>query len=179
MELTDEEIIKKIKTGETKLFSVIVERYEQKMRRYALKFLHKSPDDVDDLVQDVFVKTYTNIHSFDDTKKFSSWLYRIAHNAFLNHIRSAKREMFRMHFDTALPFLYSTDNPETSFELKKLSTDLDASLEHLDQKYREIIVLRFYEGLSYEEIADVLRVPTSTVGVRLSRALKQIKKFVI
>jgi RNA polymerase sigma-70 factor (ECF subfamily) len=175
MVLTDEELAKKVQEGDRDSFSLLVERYQEKMRRYGRKFLRQH-EDIDDVVQDIFLKTYANIKSFDSGKKFSSWLYRIAHNTFLNHLRSSKKELFRIDFDTVLPFLYSNDDPEEGLELKKVSEQLDSYLELLDQKYREIIVLRFYEGLSYEEIADVLKVPVSTVGVRISRALQHLKK---
>ncbi len=173
--ITDEELVKKIQEGEENLFTLVIDRYESKMKRYARKFLQVE-DDIDDLVQEVFIKVYANIRSFDPDRKFSSWLYRIARNTFLNHIRSSKKNMLRIDFDAALPFLYSYETPETSFVEKNLAKGLDACMKDIDEKYREVLVLRFYEGLSYEEIADVLRIPLSTVGVRISRAIKHIQK---
>ena len=175
MELTDEQLVEKIQSGDTGLFSVLVGRYEEKMKRYARKFVRNSQD-IDDEVQDVFMKIYVNIHSFDPSRKFSSWLYRIAHNTFLNHIRSSKKDIFRIDFDTVLPFLYSSESPEKLYALKEIEREVRTHMDGLDQKYRDILILRFQEGLSYEEIADILRIPVSTVGVRISRALKKIKE---
>ncbi len=89
-ELTDEEIVSMIRSGETDSFGILVERYEAKMKRYARKFLF-GYEDTEDLIQQVFVKAYVNIRSFDTTRKFSSWLYRIAHNEFINAIRKKKK----------------------------------------------------------------------------------------
>lgn len=176
--ITDEELVEKIRSGDRELFTVIVERYEAKMKRYAKRFL-RTEDDIADTVQDVFLKTYTNLESFDETKKFSSWLYRIARNTFLNHIRASKRELFRIDFDAVIPFLYSSESPETLFASKEMSKDIDACMEKLGRKYKEVVVLRFQEGLSYEEIGDVLQIPVSTVGVRITRALKHIKEMCV
>ena len=83
---TDEEIVELIQSGQTDLFGVIVDRYEDKMKRYSRKFL-LNQDDINDIVQDVFIKAYTNIQSVDIKRKFSSWLYRIAHNHLVNYLR--------------------------------------------------------------------------------------------
>lgn len=173
--LSDEHIVLKIQKGESKLFSELIHRYEPKMKRYARKSI-RNTHDVDDVVQDVFIRVYTNINNFDPERKFSSWIYRIAHNTFLNHIRAAKKEFFRIDFDTVLPFLFGSENPEEIYSKKELAKVLNGRMETLSQKYKDILILRFQEELSYEEIADVLRIPVSTVGVRISRALSYIKK---
>ena len=90
-QITDEEIAKSVQEGETDLFGILIERYEAKMLRYARKFLFDY-EDAQDAMQNVFAKTYVNIQSFDTDKRFSSWLYRIAHNEFINTIRKKKKE---------------------------------------------------------------------------------------
>jgi RNA polymerase sigma-70 factor (ECF subfamily) len=81
--LTDEQIAVRVQSGEQELFGALMERYEPKLSRYGRKFL-ASPDNIDDIVQDVFISAYQNIQSFDLTRRFSPWIYRIAHNAYVN-----------------------------------------------------------------------------------------------
>ena len=84
-ELTDEEIAEMIQKGNSKFFESLIKRYEAKMTRYARKFL-SNYHDIEDLVQNIFIKVYVNIKSFNTSRKFSPWIYRIAHNEFINAI---------------------------------------------------------------------------------------------
>ena len=88
-EVTDEAITKRVQQGDVEAFALLMDRYEKKITRYARKFLSQ-PDDVKDIVQDVFVKVYVNIKSFDVKRRFSPWIYRIAHNEFVNALKKNK-----------------------------------------------------------------------------------------
>ena len=90
-ELTDEQVAGLVQKGDVESFRVLVERYEAKMTRYAKRFLF-APDEAKDLVQEVFIKTYVNIRSFDFDRRFSPWIYRIAHNEFVNALKKKKKE---------------------------------------------------------------------------------------
>jgi RNA polymerase sigma-70 factor (ECF subfamily) len=79
----DEEIVFQVQSGKVELFGVLIDRYEKKMARYAAKILNNL-DDIQDVVQEIFTKAYVNIKSFDVKRKFSSWLYRVAHNEIVN-----------------------------------------------------------------------------------------------
>ena len=85
-EQTDEQIAQAVQKGDSSAFGLLVERYEPKLLRYAKKFLFDY-EDGKDIVQEVFIKAYSNIQSFDSGRSFSSWIYRIAHNEFINAIR--------------------------------------------------------------------------------------------
>ena len=87
---TDEAIATRVQKGDSEAFGQLVERYEEKLMRYARKFL-RDPDDAKDIVQEVFIKSYQNIQSFDATRRFSPWIYRIAHNEFVNAIKKRSR----------------------------------------------------------------------------------------
>ena len=101
---TDEEIALLIQQGSEEAFSVVMDRYSQKLLRYGRKFL-SNPENIEDIVQDVFIKVYQNIKSFDGDKKFSPWIYRIAHNCFVNHIRdTAKEPLLFFDFDSIESF---------------------------------------------------------------------------
>lgn len=173
---TDEEIAHKVQDGDAEAFGVLVDRYTAKIERYANKFLF-GYDDRQDMVQSVFVKAYTNIRSFDIRRPFSPWLYRIAHNEFISAIKKNGREAIPFFDpDTLLPHPVSPQDATSDAELRELREMLEVSLEKLTPKYREVLVLFYYEEMDYESISDVLYVPVSTVGVRLRRAREALKK---
>ncbi|PIS34875.1 MAG: hypothetical protein COT37_00350 [Parcubacteria group bacterium CG08_land_8_20_14_0_20_43_9] len=176
-EKSDEEIVRLVQSGQTNFFSVLIERYEEKIRRYARKFL-SNREDTDDIIQGVFIKAYVNVRSFDTKRKFSSWLYRIAHNELVNHLR--KRRFFSsFDFDAFFPHSVRLHDNETEKEIsqKEIQATIDNCLDKLEPKYREPIILYYLEELSYREIANILRLPLSTVGVRLNRGKEKLKSI--
>lgn len=169
LELTDEDIAVRVQKGEIEAFGELVNRYEERMSRYARKFLFAG-EDAKDLVQDVFIKAYVNIQSFDAGRKFSSWLYRIAHNEFINAGKKKSRlPVFAFDLDALFPHLAAKETADSEAMRKELKGMLDQCLDKLDLKYREPLVLYYIEDLDYREIADILQIPVSTVGVRLAR----------
>lgn len=178
MEVSDEQIALRVQRGESELFGEIVERYQNKLMRYARKFLADS-DDSKDIVQDIFIKTYQNINSFDTARTFSPWIYRIAHNEFVNALkkRASQRTIFTFDIDTILPHLAADDTADSAAMDRDLRMILDEHLDELDAKYREPLILYYLESMDYREISDILQIPVSTVGVRLARARSQLKKI--
>lgn len=174
---TDEEIAKLVQQGDIQSFGLLVERYEEKMMRYARKFLF-GYQDREDQVQEVFLKAYTNIQSFDHNRLFSTWLYRIAHNEFINAIKKKGREPFPfLDPDTLFPHPISRDNPHKDLSERETKEMLDKILDRLDAKYREPLVLYYFEDLDYQKISEIMRIPVSTVGVRLARGKALLKKY--
>ncbi len=177
MHPTDEAIAAAVQDGETHAFGTLVERYEPKITRYGRKFL-SNPDDIADLVQGVFIKAYVNIRSFDAARRFSPWIYRIAHNEFVNALKKKSREpLFFFDSDTIFPHPVTPERADKETLDAELKETVSRSLEKLSSKYREVIVLYFFEDLSYADIADILHLPVSTVGVRLKRAKAELKKL--
>ncbi len=177
-EKTDEEIAREVQQGKTESLGVLIERYEQKLSRYAKKFL-SDPEDGKDVIQDVFIKAYTNIKQFNVDKKFSSWIYRIAHNELVNAIKKKNREpIISFDFDTILPhFITSKETAESKILDDDLKKTLDTYLSKIPTKYREILILYYLQELDYKEISEILKIPQSTVGVRLKRAKIMAKKL--
>ncbi len=177
---TDKEIVLQIKKGDHDLFSEIVSRYEPKLRRYARKFLFKY-NDVDDLVQDVFIKVYINLQSFDDDREFSPWIYRIAHNTYVNALKKKLTDRIFstdfFDFDTFLPHTGEAERADKESDRELIKKELDHHLDSIDAKYREILILYFYEDMDYKEIAQVLGIPISTVGVRIKRGKDKLKEL--
>jgi RNA polymerase sigma-70 factor, ECF subfamily len=169
-ESSDEDIARIVQSGDSEAFGELVTRYEVKLKRYARKFLSRE-EDAEDLVQEVFIKAYTNIQSYDSTFRFSPWIYRIAHNTFVNELRKKRRYSTGIFdADVLLPLLpakETTDAPAIDSEIRR---EIDQVLETLPPKYREVIVLYYFEDVSYQEISDILQIPVTTVGVRMTRA---------
>jgi len=175
---TDEIIAIRVQNGDSEAFSILLERYEKKITRYARKFL-SHPDDVKDIVQDVFVKAYVNIKSFDPGRKFSPWIYRIAHNEFINALKKKKSEKIAfIDFDVLLPHPVASETADADVDRKDLRRLLDGCLEKMPAKYREPLVLYYFEEMNYREIGDVIHLPVSTVGIRLQRGKLLLKKTI-
>ncbi len=174
-EKTDEELAVLAQKGDILSFSVLLERYEKKLLRYGKRFLFNY-ENVEDAVQVIFIKVYENINSFQATKKFSSWIYRIAHNHFINIIIKTKKEPF-LFFDADVIFSFSNKRNVLADIIKEEEIKkIEGCLGNINIRYREVIILYYFEDKSYKEIADILGIPTSTVGIRLKRGREQIKK---
>lgn len=178
-EKKDEEIARLVQRGQVEVFQVLIERYDPKMTRYAKRFLFIG-DDAKDLVQEVFIKAYVNIQSFDVSRRFSPWLYRIAHNEFVNAIKKRQKERENVSlfdFDNLFPHLFAKETADGEMEQKEIRDVLDGSLNKLKPKYREPLVLYYFEEMDYKAIADILHISVSTVGVRLQRGKAMLKKL--
>lgn len=174
--ITDEVIVTHVQNGDTDSFALLVERYEEKLLRYGKKFL-SNPENIADVVQDVFVKVFQNIKSFDPSQKFSPWIYRIAHNTYVNVLKKNSRIPIHLFdFDELLSHTVVEDPLVREREQKEIKEIVDRGMEKLTPQYREIIVLYFLEELSYKEISEILRIPIGTVGIRLLRAKESLRK---
>ena len=177
-QLNDEELATLVHGKNEEAFGVLMSRYQPKLLRYGRKFLSREAP-IEDAVQETFIKTYENIQSFDTTRAFSPWIYRIAHNAFVNVLRSDSRAPFiAIDLDTVSSHAAFEIDPAADEEREQARSTVEHGLRALTPAYREVIILYHIEQLSYQEIADVLRVPIGTVGIRLHRAREALKKHV-
>ena len=171
---SDEQVAIRVQAGETQIFGEILSRYQAKITRYARKFL-KDPKDAEDVVQEAFIKAYRNIRSFDPDRKFSSWLYRIAHNEAINFLKKRKIETLPLFdLDVLFPHL-AREEHFSQTDAREIKELIDLSIDQLDLRYREPLVLYYIEGFDYKEIAEILHVPIPTVGVRLARGRKILR----
>lgn len=175
-ESTDEAIAARVQKGDAEQFGILMERYQDKLMRYGRRFL-ADREDVTDIVHDVFMQSYKNIQSFDLSQRFSPWIYRIAHNAFVNELRRKSHRPFALpDFDTFVGYVPYDDPAEGERERADMKRVIERGLDRLRSGEREILVLFYLEELSYKEIADVLQIPLGTVGVRVSRAKAALRK---
>lgn len=177
--VNDEELVALICKGEKNLFGELIDRYEAKLTRYVMRFTQQK-DDVTDIIQTVFIKAYTNLQSFDTTRSFNSWVYRIAHNESVTHLKKRGGEKVSfIDFDTFLPHPFAAETADERAITRETKELLDTSLKEISPKYREVLVLYYYEEFSYQEIADILHIPTATVGVRIKRGKEALQKVLI
>lgn len=175
-ERTDEVLAHLVQQGDANLFGVLMERYEAKLSRYLTKFLIRG-EDAKDILQEIFIKAYVNINTFDQKRAFSPWIYRIAHNEAVNTIRKRKRDMIiPLDLDLLFPQPVAKETADKETQDKELAQLVEKGLEKLDPKYREALVLYFFEEMDYKTISQVLQIPVSTVGVRIKRAKDLLKK---
>jgi RNA polymerase sigma-70 factor (ECF subfamily) len=176
-EFTDQEIV--VKTLQDKeFFGEIVDRYEAKLTRYIARLGVRNPEDQLDVLQEIFLKVYKNLNGFDQSMQFSSWIYRISHNEAISWYRKKNvRPEGHLIADSEelIGFLSSNDNTQDKlFDETVNAGQVNAALLKIDAKYREVIVLRFFEHKEYEEISDILKIPIGSVGTLLHRGKKQL-----
>ncbi len=165
--------------GDPGLFSHLIERYQEKLARYIRRISGVSIQETEDLLQDVFIKVYQNLNDFDDSLKFSSWIYRVAHNETISNFRRKKARPQNAILEDSQEFLSrlaSDFNLEKEINRRELKDTVGKALEQIDEKYREVLVLRFFEEKDYREISDILKKPIGTVAAWLNRAKKQLKE---
>lgn len=176
-EKTDEELVKMTLANQD-LFLHIMKRYEGKLMAYVTRISGFCKEDAEDVVQEVFIKAYVNLNSFDSDLKFSSWIYRITHNEAINAYRKKKvRPQSATNLDeNFLNNLASDMKTDKDVDIEYLRKHIDRVLNRLDIKYKEILVLRFWEDKDYREISDILKKPMGTVATLVSRAKKAFQE---
>ena len=158
-------------------FGYLIRRYQEPIRRYVRRISAFSDDLISDVVQNTFIKAYINLNSFDQTLRFSSWLYRIAHNETISYLRKNKRhiEATLLPDDSLEEFLGDIDI-ERDHAQQADSDALWQAIRGLKQHYQDVVVLKYFEHKSYDEIADIIEKPPGTVATWISRAKQDIRK---
>jgi RNA polymerase sigma-70 factor (ECF subfamily) len=175
--LTDAEIVAKT-LADKQFFGEIVDRYEAKLKRYVARLGVRNPEDQLDVLQDVFLKVYKNLNAFDSSLQFSSWIYRITHNEAVSWYRKKNvRPEGHLIADSEelIGFLSAKeDTQDQDFDKTVNASEVNAALLKIEAKYREAIILRFFEHKEYDEISDILKIPVGSVGTLLHRGKKQL-----
>lgn len=177
--VSDEEMVERAKKSK-ECFSCLVERYDRKMKTYVRRITGASEETAEDIVQEVFFKVYANIDKFDHTLKFSSWIYRIAHNQAVNrYVYEKKRKTESIIWDENGELksnMRDTHDVWKEIQQDNINEVLHTALKSVSQKYQEVIVLNYMQGKSYQEISVQLERPVNTVGTMLNRGKKLLKK---
>lgn len=175
--MSDELLVREIRSHNQELFSEIVKRYQNKIMNYIFRLVG-SREEAEDLSQDVFIKAYQNLQGFDIKRRFSPWIYRIAHNEAVNFLK--KKTRFKILSLDQNQFLENSmvqaENLIEKIIKKENAQNIKKLLDKIPFSYREVLVLRFFEEKSYEEISEILRKPVSTIGTMINRAKAALGK---
>ena len=166
-ERDDAAIVRSCLEGNADSFSVLVERYQRVVYNLALRMLGH-PEDARDATQTAFLRAWESLARFDPQRRFFSWIYRITMNECLNQIDRRRRH------EPVEADLATTDDPEEKMQARETSEQIDRALRALTREHREVVVLRHFLELSYDEIADALLIPEKTVKSRLYEARQRL-----
>ena len=167
-EVEDRDLIAKARRGNVEAYNLLVSRWERRVYNYLLKLVGNREDALD-LSQDVFLKAYQNLSKLEDPERFAPWLFRIAHNEAYSLMRKVRP-------DGEVPD--ETVRPGPAFRMLPVELNLavERALSRLTRDQREVVVLKIYQGFKFEEMAEVLNCPVSTVKSRLYTALDLLKE---
>lgn len=178
--LADAELVGLVRGGFLERFSEIIDRYQGKLFAYIYRLVGNR-EEAEDILQNVFLKVYKNINSYDSGRKFSSWIYRIAHNEAVNHIKRKYLKKFVSLEDISsskdkLETSSSEDGPDNAWIRKETAQEVNSALADLPLKYKQVLLLRYFADKSYEEIGEILEKPVNTVGTLINRAKKKLSQ---
>lgn len=176
------------KAGDKRAFKVLMQRYQRKVYAVAYGFL-RNQEDALDVVQESFIKVHRYIGKFEGNSSFYTWLYRIVANLCIDHLRKAKRHR-DVEFDDGLrhdgkddarsdllPHFGQFGDPSDMLRRKEILAAVEASLEHLSDKHRAVIVMRELQGMSYEEMAQAMKCSKGTIMSRLFHARRNMQRL--
>lgn len=185
VEDSDNQLVERVKQGDQKAFELLVYKYERKIERLVSRMVRDS-DMVADIIQETFIRAYRALPDFRGEAQFYTWLYRIAVNTAKKNLLEIKRDpVIRESFNNGAQEdetfsleerLIDIETPETALAAKEISEAVNSAIEALPDELKQSITLREIEGLSYEEIADVMNCPVGTVRSRIFRAREAIAK---
>jgi len=183
-EKSDRELITEVLNGNENLFYFLVRRYEKQILNYIYRLV-KQREEAEDLAQETFTKAFFALRQYDHTYEFSTWLFRIALNVCRDYFRRRKIAFFSLNTPVGeeeetewgeLIEQNSFPDPDGELDNRELRRELEKAIDHLPLKFKEVIVLRHLEGLSYSDISEITNLPAGTVKTYLHRARKKLQK---
>jgi RNA polymerase sigma-70 factor (ECF subfamily) len=179
---SDQRLVLRVQHGDKRAFDVLVLKYQQRIASVVSRYL-RDQDEVADVTQEAFIKAYRALANFRGDAQFYTWLYRIAINTAKNHLVAKSRrppntdkDISDGEFSENSVVLETEDQPETLLARDQLQTVILAAVEDLQEDLRTALMLREFDGLSYEEIAEIMACPVGTVRSRIFRARETIEK---
>ncbi|NLD86912.1 MAG: sigma-70 family RNA polymerase sigma factor [Clostridiales bacterium] len=175
------EAVKRAKNGDINAFEIIVKTYEKKIYNLALRY-NNNREDAFDISQEVFIKVFRSIGSFKEESSFSTWLYRVAVNVCIDYQRKNKKHSNSLSLtirdddgdEQQLEIEDISYSPETVYDRTELRESIGKALNMLSEEHKQVLILREINGLSYEEIAEVLSLEEGTVKSRIYRGREKL-----
>ncbi|MFZ5516861.1 MAG: sigma-70 family RNA polymerase sigma factor [Candidatus Zhuqueibacterota bacterium] len=177
---TDEDLIEKFQNGDLYAFDLIVKRYKNQLLNFIYRFLGNA-EEAEDLVQETFLRVYRNRRAYQKVAKFSTWIYTIAGNLAKTELRKRKRRKFFSISDLGYnekDYDISDEayNPEKDVDSRMKEEIIHREINDLSPKFREVILLRDVQQLSYEEISQIVDIPLGTVKSRVNRGRLKLQE---
>lgn len=172
-EATDNELVElSIKNPDA--FEKLVLRYQSRLFYYIKRISYFENEDIEDIVQEIFIKIYKSLNIFDGDLTFSTWVYQISRNATIDAIRrkQVRPQTARLEDDEMIKIFKSNIDIKSELEVKEHLREIKLIMNGLPYKYKEVMVLRFLEEKSYEEIMDIVQKPKGTVAALIARGKK-------
>lgn len=183
-EQTDQQLVERVQRGDKRAFDILALKYQHKIVGLVSRYIRDS-DEVMDVTQEAFIKAYRALPRFRGDSAFYTWLYRIAINTAKNHLVSRSRrppdtdiDVSDGEFQTDSAVLRDVASPEATIATQELEKVIFKAIEDLPEELKVAVTLREFEGLSYEEIAEVMECPVGTVRSRIFRAREAIEKSI-
>ena len=185
-DLTDSQVVQAFLDGEQRAFGELVRRYDNRLVNFVFRTVGDR-ERAQDLVQETFVRVYRHLHRFDQTKKFSTWIYTIASNLAKNELRNRSRnplvlfQTLKQNWDAdhrPLEWEDTQFKPDDLFRKRFLREKVEEAVSQLPEHHRVVFVLRELEGKTYEEIADITGCNLGTVKSRLNRARNNFAQII-
>jgi len=175
-EKSDGELVELAKADQ-EMFGALMEKYQKPLFWYVKRISRLGDDDVEDLLQEIFVKAYLNLNAYDSSLKFSSWIYRISHNHVVDNFRkiSSRPRIVASEDNDWIKIVRDDIDLEKELADKECAEKIKMAIEKMPLKYKEVLFLRFIEEKDYEEIMDILQKPKGTVATLIARGKKMIK----
>jgi RNA polymerase sigma-70 factor, ECF subfamily len=174
--------IKQVLKGDQNAYADIVNLYQHKLYQVCYRMLGNKQE-AEDIAQEAFIRAYINLHSYDQKRKFSTWLYRIATNLCIDRIRKKKPDYYldaevagTDGLDMYSQIAADEQLPEEAVEQMELQDRIQYEISRLPDKYRSVIVLKYIEEMSLQEISEILDMPLGTVKTRIHRGREALRK---
>lgn len=174
---TDAELIELAKI-DPESFGLLMERYQGALFSYVRRLTQLPADDIQDLLQEIFIKIYQNLNAYDSALKFSSWAYRIAHNRVVDYFRhvSSRPQTNALEDYEWERIVQASIHLERDLMNKDCVEKVKKCIQDLPLNYKEVLILRFVEEKSYEEIMDILRKPKGSIATSIARGKEMLKQ---
>ena len=178
---SDQQLIERVLGGDASAFEHLFNRYRDSIFQLYLQKTGGNIDDSNDLLQETFVKIYLNLQRYSDQYTFGQWIYTIARNTFIDYVRRKRDDTVSIDSlrEASGISTWNEPNPEERMITHQNRARIEAFLDRVSPRYKELIELRFFKEYSYEEIASHLNLPMGTVKTQIHRAREQLCRFIL
>jgi RNA polymerase sigma-70 factor (ECF subfamily) len=172
---TDQELVAQVRGGRRDAFTALMRRHQQRIYWFARRMVGNHAD-ADDVTQEAFVKAYLSLGDFRGDASFFTWLYRIALNLSLNALRKRQLLTYVRDSEILVRLLPADDDPQKDLEGREVASALRRAVERLPEKQRAVFVLRYYDEMSYDEIAEVTKTSVGGLKANYFHALRKVRE---